>query len=77
MVFRWLMGKWNARCRELDLKLLWPSCCELAPTLDHAKAAFAAHAYHDPAWLCLGPDEIYRIIDGLQEVRHDDTRRQG
>ena len=64
-MFRWLLGKWYARCRAIDLEILWPTCCEMAEDLDHAKMAFAAHAYHDDAWLFLGGAEIYRIIDGL------------
>lgn len=46
---------WNRkRLREIDMEHLWPCCKEQARRhgmgLDHAKAAFASHAFHDPAW---------------------------
>lgn len=47
------------------MAVLWPVCLRQAPDLDHAKAAFALHAFNDPAWLFLGEDEIERFIDGL------------
>jgi hypothetical protein len=62
---RWLMNWWRQRQRAIDLSILWPSCKEQATDLDHAKAAFAMHAFHDPAWLPLGDDEIRRQIDAL------------
>lgn len=57
---------WYARMRQYDRTILWPSCVELAPDIDHAKAAFAFHAFHDPAWLTLGEQEITRQIDQLE-----------
>jgi hypothetical protein len=33
--------------------------------LDNAKAAFAAHAFNDPAWMFLGRDAVERFIDRL------------
>jgi hypothetical protein len=65
-MIRWLMGKWHARQRAIDLEILWPICCEQAEDLDHAKAAFAVHAFNDEAWLCLGEDKIKSFIDGLK-----------
>jgi hypothetical protein len=56
---------WYARCRRLDLELLWPTCLANATSLTHAKAAFAFHAYHDKAWLSLGKDHIHAVIDAL------------
>jgi hypothetical protein len=64
-VMRWLMNWWRQRQRAIDLSILWPACKEQATDLDHAKAAFAMHAFHDPAWLALGDDEIRRQIDAL------------
>lgn len=61
----WLIGKWHERQRAVDLQLLWPSCKKQAPDLDHAKAAFAWHAFRDKAWLILGEAEIRRRIDEL------------
>lgn len=65
-MLRWLANWWHARQRSIDLQVLWPSCVKLAPDLDHAKAAFAVHAFNDSAWLCLGEEEIKRQIDGLR-----------
>ena len=65
-MIRWLVGLWYAHLRAIDLAVLWPQCVSQARDLDHAKAAFAVHAMHDPAWLFLGPDEAIRLIDGLK-----------
>jgi hypothetical protein len=61
-----ILDWWHARQRAFDLKILWPTCCAEAHDLDHAKMAFAVHAFNDPAWLCLGDDEIKRRIDELE-----------
>lgn len=63
-----LLGWWYRRLRRIDLELLWPVCCQHAPDLDHAKAAFAYHAFHDKAWLFLGDLEIIHQIDALERV---------
>lgn len=62
----WLLGLWYTRLRRMDLLILWPICCTNARDLDHAKAAFAVHAFNDSAWLWLGHDEIVNAIDKLQ-----------
>jgi hypothetical protein len=53
----------------MDTSLLWPAikteALKLGKTLDEAKAIFAAHAFHDDAWLDLGDEEIKRRIDEL------------
>jgi hypothetical protein len=60
---RWI----NAGRRRLDLQILWPLCKQKAfGDLDTAKAVFAVHAFHDPAWLALPHDEIVKIIDDLR-----------
>jgi hypothetical protein len=63
-VWRLIVAWWHARQRRIDLDILWPICRREANDLDHAKAAFAVHAYHDPAWLELG-DELFPFIDRL------------
>jgi hypothetical protein len=65
---KWLMGMWYRRLRGIDMDVLWPECCRHAQSLDHAKAAFASHAFHDKAWMVLGHDEVYRLIDALEPV---------
>ena len=71
-MIRWLLGPWRATQRAIDLQILWPTCKRIAmerhPTeaLDYAKAAFAVHAFNDPAWLTLGEDAIVAFIDELQ-----------
>ena len=64
-MIRWLIRRWHARQRAIDLNILWPSCKNMASNMDEAKAVFACHAYHDPAWLELGEGAIYDFIDGL------------
>lgn len=61
----WLFDKWNERCRKVDTRLLWPICKEQCADLDEARGVFAVHAFMDPAWRCLGADEICRRIDRL------------
>lgn len=48
------------------MRILWPACLKGAPSLDHAKAAFAYHALHDDAWGDLSHDEIVAFIDKLE-----------
>lgn len=64
-LWRLIQSWWCARQRRIDLEILWPICRDGANDLDHAKAAFAVHAFNDPAWLELGEDEIFNIIDGF------------
>jgi hypothetical protein len=68
-MINWIVRWWHARQRALDLKILWPQCCRAAPDLEHAKAAFAFHAYHDKAWRELGEGGIFRFIDRLEETK--------
>lgn len=63
---RWLWSRWHARCRQIDLEILWPACRRVTPDIDRARAAFACHALHDRAWMVLGEDEVCRLIDGLK-----------
>ena len=65
LLVHWLLERWHARQRAIDLRILWPACCAQAPNIDRAREAFARHAFHDSAWTPLGPDEIYRTIDRL------------
>ncbi len=62
----WLFSWYDARRREIDLEILWPICKEQARDLDHAKAAFAVHAFNDPAWMTLGHDAVFDAIDQLK-----------
>lgn len=65
-MIRMLKHWWWARQRAIDLRILWPQCKQLAPDMDRAKAAFAVHAYHDPAWVeFYGRDRLYTIIEEL------------
>jgi hypothetical protein len=64
-MIRWLLGRWHARQRAVDLEILWPSCKKYADNIVLAKVAFAKHAFNDPAWTCLGDEEIRRRIDEL------------
>jgi hypothetical protein len=57
---------WQRRQRRLDMEVLWPACLEVSPDLDRAKAVFAAHCLHDPAWTSLGEDALFAFIDQLE-----------
>ena len=68
-MIEWLGKWWRKRQRAIDLEILWPQCCELAPDLDHAKAAFAMHAFHDHAWTAdYSHDELKDYIDQMREA---------
>lgn len=72
-----LMDFYDDRRRAIDLKILWPTCVRFADDLHQAKAAFALHAFNDPAWVSLGEEEIKRRIDALKPpagVSHDKTK---
>lgn len=45
-MFRW----WRRRLRNLDKKILWPSCRDQASTLQDARGAFYVHCMMDSAW---------------------------
>lgn len=69
LLLRW----WRARQRAIDLQLLWPVCKREAlarfgeaEALDYAKAAFAVHAFHDEAWMCLGEEKVIETIEELR-----------
>jgi len=64
--FVWLVRFWHARQRAIDVDILWPACRDQAIDLDHARAAFALHASHDPAWLELGEETIGAYIGTLE-----------
>lgn len=64
-MFGWIFARWHGIQREIDRHVLWPSCKEKAEDLHQARAAFAHHAFNDPAWLVLGQEEIIRQIDEL------------
>jgi hypothetical protein len=50
----WLLKLRNwywARCRAMDMDVLWPTCVAMSPDIDHARAVFMVHAMRDPAWI--------------------------
>ena len=57
---------WWPQQRTQDLLILWPVCKANAPTLDHAKAAFAVHAFNDPAWYAHYGEQLPDIIEALK-----------
>jgi hypothetical protein len=64
-LFHLIISAWRAWQRRVDLQILWPTCKQLAPDLDHARMAFAVHALHDNAWLALGQEGLQEEIDRL------------
>lgn len=78
-MIRWWQRYWWARQRAIDMRILWPTCCLQARLkrlegglprdwdwLAHAKAAFAVHAFNDPAWVRHYEGELYAFIDKLE-----------
>lgn len=65
----WCIDFWHKRQRQIDIDILWPACKKEAEAqgydLDTARAAFAAHALNDHAWLVLGDDEVVRRVKEL------------
>jgi len=71
------LGGSYAITRRIDRDILWPACktealrrrsemgWSLQDALNHAKAAFAVHAFKDAGWQWLGDEEIQRRIDRL------------
>jgi hypothetical protein len=64
-MFRAIQRWWRARQRAIDLQILWPICKEKARSLDHARAAFAVHAFSDPAWVDEYGDNLVNVIGEL------------
>lgn len=65
-MFRFLQRWWWSRQRAIDLRILWPACKEGAASIDHARAAFALHAFNDPAWVREYGENLYNVIGELQ-----------
>lgn len=64
-MIRTLQNWWWARQRAIDLEILWPQCKAQAPDIEHARAAFAIHAFNDPAWVRHYQGDLFRIIGEL------------
>jgi hypothetical protein len=65
-LIRFLLSPYDLVRRWIDVTILWPSCRDQTPDLDHAKAAFAVHAFRDRAWTRhFSEEEIFLIIDAL------------
>jgi hypothetical protein len=66
-LWRKLREFWWARQRATDLMILWPQCKKLADNMHHARAAFAVHAFNDPAWVeFYGETRLKQVIGELQ-----------
>lgn len=65
-MFKLISKWWRRRQRSIDMQILWPACKSQAPDLESAKAAFAVHAFNDPAWTQdYSEQELYDAIDAL------------
>ena len=60
---------WHWRQRRIDMDMLWPACCAIAPDLDSAKAAFASCVIREPAWAALEARDVFLFIDRLESYR--------
>lgn len=70
----WLQSRWDAGRREMDMVMLWPSICQQAPSMDHAKAAFTFHILHDPAWTReFSQMELIYLVDRLEAPKRSVT----
>lgn len=66
-LWTWIAKAWRKRLRKSDMEMLWPSCVAQAKDLDHAKMAFAVHAFNDEAWTKdYTHDQIKEIINDLE-----------
>lgn len=65
-MIRFFQRWWWARQRAIDLEILWPQCKAMAPDMDHARAAFAVHAFNDPAWVRHYQGGLFKAIEELQ-----------
>lgn len=62
----WVRGRWYARVRRLDVKLLWPIIRQGAGgDMRRARLAFAIHCRHTPAWQALSAEDLDRAIAAL------------
>lgn len=62
-----LAPMWRKRQRSIDVSILWPACVDQAADLDHARAAFAVHAFNDSAWTeDFDESQIISLIDDLK-----------
>jgi hypothetical protein len=61
-------SRYNARCRSIDVKILWPSVLRVAEgDVERARAAFLYHAFREPAWVgWLSTKEIEDTVKGLK-----------
>lgn len=79
-MINWLRSKWYARCRRVDLEILWPICKteamadwqrrhredDLDQILMNARIAFWLHCSLDPAWLWIGEEATWDFIQELE-----------
>ncbi len=65
-MINYLRKLWHKQNRDLDIAILWPVCKEQAVCLSDAKFAFTVHCVNDNAWMCLGENELYKIIGGSE-----------
>jgi len=70
----WLQSRWDAGRREMDVTVLWPYICQQTDDIDEAKAAFAFHIMHDPAWTReFSEMELIYFVDRLEAPKRSVT----
>lgn len=60
---RFFFGWWDQRCRDLDLRLLWPSFKYQAKSLEQARTGFLIHMANDSAYYGMTEEEITRFVE--------------
>ena len=63
---QWLMDRWAASARDIDIDVLWPEIKRQCVDLQQARMAMTFHAHIDWAWKRLDENEMYRRIAQLK-----------
>lgn len=61
-MIRWIIGKWYARLRRIDIEILLPALRKQALMKEDAERAFRLHTNYDPAWQFLSSPDREDLI---------------
>jgi hypothetical protein len=62
-LFSYLREMLWVRCREMDLRILWPICKQKAGDLEKAREAFLLHMSIDPAYAGMTENELVAYVE--------------
>lgn len=60
--FDFILERWRARQRKLDLEILWPVLRDATPDRALARETFRLHASQEMCWRCLSNAEREQIL---------------